>query len=213
VKVSKEIDDLLNVNEKIRSPSLNDKLFIGAEDWRMNACLSLYGDSTESYIKGYKEAADLLVESVATGEGTADFLIYPIVFLYRHYLELRLKSLLHDGNRLLNRYYKQKSVHSFSKLWSEVRKILVELWSNEEGDQLKAMDSLIEQFQTVDPNSTSFRYAKDLKGENSLKIGSRVLNLRNLAEVVKAMSTILDGSATAISVYQENKDEMQSDCW
>lgn len=210
--MSKEIDDLLNVNEKIRSPSLDDKLFIGAEDWRMNACLSLYSDPTESYIAGYKEAADLLVESVATGEGTADFLIYPIVFLYRHYLELRLKSLLHDGNRLLNRDYKQKSVHPFSKLWPEVKKILVELWPNEEDDQLKAMDSLIEQFQTVDPNSTSFRYAKDLKGENSLKIGSGVLNLRNLAEVVGAMSTILDGSATAISVYQENKNDMQSDC-
>ena len=206
--MSKEIDDLLNV--KIRSLSLDDKLFIAAEDWRMNACLNSY-DRTEFYIAGYKDAADLLVESVAKREGAADSLIFPIVFLYRHYLELRLKSLLDDGSRLLNLDYKQKSVHEFSKLWPEVRKILVKLWPNEEGDELEAMDSLIEQFEKVDPRSTSFRYPKDFQGNNSVKQDLPKVNLRNLAEVVERMSTILEGSALAISVYQENKNDMQSD--
>lgn len=212
MKVSKEIDDLLNV--KIRIPSLDDQLFIEAEDWRMNACLNSYHDPTELYIAGYKEAADLLVESVATHKGTADSLIFPIVFLYRHYLELRFKSLLHDGSRLLNLDYTPKAEHKFSNLWPKVRSILVELWPNEEGDQLKAMDSLIQQFETVDPGSTSFRYPKNLKNlknNNSLKLDLPRVNLRNLAEVVEAMSVILEGSALAISVYQENKNDMQSD--
>ena len=209
MKVSKEIDDLLNV--KIRIPSLDDQLFIEAEDWRMNACLNSYSDPTELYIAGYKEAADLLVESVATRKGTADSLIFTIVFLYRHYLELRLKSLLHDGNILLNIHYQQKSEHQLSKLWLEAREILVKLFPNEEGTQLKAMDSLIEQFKTVDPRSTSFRYPKDFERKNSLKLDSLRVNLLNLAEVVEAMSTILEGSALAISAYQENKNDMQSD--
>ncbi|MEM9509898.1 MAG: hypothetical protein AAGA16_19810 [Cyanobacteria bacterium P01_E01_bin.35] len=207
--MSKEIDDLLNV--KIRSLSLDDKLFIAAEDWRMNACLNSYHDPTELYIAGYKDAADLLVESVAKREGTADSLIFPIVFLYRHYLELRLKSLLHDGNILLDRDYRQKSEHQLSKLWLRAREILAELFPNEEGIQLEAMDSLIEQFEKVDPRSTSFRYPKDFKGNNSVKQDLPKVNLRNLAEVVEGMSTILEGSALAISVYQENKNDMQSD--
>ncbi len=94
--MSKEIDDFMN--SKIRSPRLNDKLFIEADDWRMNACLNMYHDPSELYVVGYKEAADSLVDSIANQKGSADSLIFPIVFLYRHYIEIRLKSLLHDGS-------------------------------------------------------------------------------------------------------------------
>ena len=209
--MSKEIDDLLN--GKIRSPSLDDKLFVEAEDWWMNACLDWYHDPTELYIVGYKEAADSLVDSIANRKGSADSLIFPIVFLYRHYVEIRLKSLLLDGNRLLDREHKQKSEHQLSKLWPKVRSILDELWPNEEGEDLKAMDSLIAQFEEVDPRSTTFRYPKDFDGNNSLKLDVPRVNLRNLAEVVGAMSIILEGSAGAISEYQGYKNDMQSDCW
>ncbi|MCL1119092.1 hypothetical protein N7V09_18820 [Shewanella seohaensis] len=209
--MSKEIDDLLN--GKIRSPSLGDKLFVEAEDWWMSACLNWYNDPTELYIVGYKKAADSLVDSIANRKGSADSLIFPIVFLYRHYVEIRLKSLLHDGNRLLDREHKQKSEHQLSKLWPKVRSILDELWPNEEGEDLKAMDSLIAQFEEVDPRSTTFRYPKDFDGNNSLKLDVPRVNLRNLAEVVGAMSIILEGAAGAISDYQGYKNGMQSDCW
>ena len=207
----KENDDILN--EKIRSPSLDDRLFKEAEEWWMNACLNWYHDPTELYIAGYKEAADLLVDSIANQKGSADSLIFPIVFLYRHYVEIRLKSLLHDGHRLLDREHKHKSEHQLSKLWPKVRSILDELWPNDEGEDLKAMDSLIAQFEEVDPRSTTFRYPKDFDGNNSLNLDTPRVNLRNLAEVVGAMSLILEGSACAISEYQGYKNDMQSDCW
>jgi len=209
--VSKEIDDLLD--EKIRSPSLDDKLFIEAEDWWMNACLNWYHDPTELYIIGYKEAADSLVDSIASRKGSADSLFFPIVFLYRHYVEIRLKSLLHDGGQLLDQKHNKEREHQLSKLWPKVRSILDELWPNEEGEDLKAMDSLIAQFEKVDPRSTTFRYPKDFDGSNSLKLDVPMVNLRNLAEVVGAMSIILEGSAGAISEYQGYKNDMQSDCW
>lgn len=209
--MSDEIDDLLN--GKIRSPRLDDQLFAEANDWWMNACLGWYHDPTELYIVGYKEAGDSLVSSVAERKGTADSLIFPIVFLYRHYIELRLKSLLRDGCRLLEQEYKQKSEHQLSKLWPKVRSILIELWPDGDKDELKAMDMLIDQFEQVDPRSTSFRYPKDFEGNNSLKIESPRVNLRNLKEVVGAMSIILEGSSSAISEYQGYKNDMQSDCW
>jgi hypothetical protein len=72
---------------------------------------------------------------------------------------------------------------------------------------------LIGQFEQVDPRSTSFRYPKDFEGNNSLKIESLRVNLRNLKEVVGAMSIIIEGSSAAISEYQGYKNDMQSDCW
>lgn len=192
---------------------MNDKLFVEAEDWWMNACLNWFHDPTEMYIIGYKEAADSLVDSIANRKGSADSLIFPIVFLYRHYVEIRIKSLLHDGSRLLDREYKQKSEHQLSKLWPKVRSILDELWPNDEVGDFKAMDSLIAQFEEVDPRSTTFRYPKDFEGNNSLKLDVPRVNLRNLAEVVGTMSIILEGSADAIAEYQGYKNDMQSDCW
>lgn len=209
--MSEDIDKLLN--KKLRSPRLDDKLFIEADDWWMNACLDWYNDPTEIYICGYKESADLLVENVSTRKGSADSLIFPIVFLYRHYIELRLKSLLHDGHRLLDRAHKPKAVHQLSKLWPQVRGILEELWPDGDSADLQAMDLLIEQFEEVDPRSTSFRYPKDLKGNNSVKLEQPKLNLRNLAEVMNSISIILEGSAGAISEYQGYKNDMESEQW
>lgn len=209
--MSDSIDDLLN--GKMRKLKVDDQLFVEAEDWWMNACLDWYPDPTELYVVGYKEAGDSLVDSVADRNGTADSLIFPIVFLYRHYIEIRLKSLLHDGHRLLDKEHKQKSEHQLSKLWPKVRDILVELWPDGNKDDLSAFDSLINQFEQVDPRSTTFRYPKDFDGNNSLKIDSPRVNLRNLKEVVGAMAIILEGSAAAISEYQGYKNDMQSDCW
>lgn len=196
----------------MRLPSTDDKLFIGADDWWMNACLDWYHDPSELYIVGYKEAADSLVETIACRKGTADTLIFPIVFLYRQYIELRLKSLLQDGRRLLDCEHKEKSEHRLSELLPHVRDILVELWPDGDIEQIKAVDSLIEQFEQVDPRSTSFRYPKDFAGNKSVNLDVPRVNLRNLSEVISAMSIILEGSATAISEYQGYKNDMQSGC-
>lgn len=209
--MSDNMDDLLN--GKMRKLKRDDQLFVEAEDWWMNACLNWYHDPTEIYIVGYKEAGDSLINSVADRSGTADSLIFPVVFLYRHYIELRLKALLHDGHRLLDQEHKEKPEHQLSNLWPKVRNILVELWPDGNKDDLAAFDSLIDQFERVDPRSTTFRYPKEFNEQKSLKIDSPRVNLRNLKEVVGAMANILEGSASAISEYQGYKDDMHNDCW
>ena len=196
------------VYSETRLPSTDDKLFAEASDWWMNACLDWSHDPSELYIVGYKDAADLLVKTVASGQGTADSLIFPIVFLYRHYIELRLKSLIEDGRRLLDHEYNHKSEHQLSKLWPPVKDILLEVFPDEDKKQYDAIDSLIEQFENVDPRSTSFRYPKDLSGNKSVNFDIPRVNLRNLFEVVRALSTILEGAATGISVYQGEKSAM-----
>lgn len=113
---------------------------------------------------------------------------------------------------MLNKVHKQKS-EQLPKLWPKVRDVLVELWPDENKDDLTVLDSLINQFATVDRRSTTFRYPQDFEGKNSLKMDSSRINLRNLKEVFGAMAIIFEGSAEAISEYQGNKNDMQSDCW
>ena len=201
-----KLDELLEKSRRV--PSVKDQLFVEAEDWWMNACLDWYHDPTELYIAGYKEAADLLVESIAKRKGTADSLIFPIVFLYRQYIELRLKSLLQDGKRLLDKEYRGEPEHSLGELWKQVKILLEEIFPDAEPEIDQAIESLILQFEKVDPRSTSFRYPKDLKGNNSLQIDTPRVNLRNLAEVLNSMFIILEGSSELIAEYQGDKMDM-----
>jgi hypothetical protein len=200
--MSDRIDELLS--KKIRVPNMNDQLFVDVDNWPMTARLDLYLNQSELYVAGYKEAADALIETVSVGKGTADSLVFPIIFLYRHYLELRLKSLLEEGRHLLGVDHKAKNEHDLFKLWSEVRSILEDIWPNGDQSDFDAINTLIVQFKQIDPRSTAFRYPNDMDGTRSVSLDVPRINLSNLSEVVGAMSSVLEGAAGAISEYQQN---------
>jgi len=77
-------------------------LFGAREDWQFNACMSVASvGSWIVYADSFKKAADRLVEHVARERGDLDFFILPIMFLYRHSLELQLKDLVLLSGALL----------------------------------------------------------------------------------------------------------------
>lgn len=197
---------------KIRLPYVEDKLFTEADDWWMNAYLDWYHDASELYIVGYKEAADTLVDSVNNRNGTVDSLVFPIVFLYRQYLELRLKSLLEDGRRLLDKPHEAKAEHRLSTLWQPTLEILLEVWPEGNREHLKIVGKRIAEFEKADLQSTSFRYPKDLTGNKSMKLEIPRLNLRNLSEVIGAMAIILEGASAGISEYLSSRQDMDCGC-
>ena len=48
----------------------------------------------DSYATGYKEAADAIMERIIADPAWIDTYLYPVMFLYRHYLELRMKEII-----------------------------------------------------------------------------------------------------------------------
>lgn len=73
-------------------PVEGDQAFVGHENGLNDA---LMANDVHSRLvlmtDGYKKAADLMVETTEDDDSTRDFLVYPIIFNYRHYLELSLK--------------------------------------------------------------------------------------------------------------------------
>lgn len=90
----KKFTDILE--EEFRWPKAGDKLILPGQSGQGAYLARHHGERIYRLINGYKLAADLLVEEVAAETWRKDVLIYPIVFCYRHYLELILKSLLDD---------------------------------------------------------------------------------------------------------------------
>ena len=98
-----------------------ESVFCGDADWQTNACLNWLNDPIELYATGYKEAGDRLVEFVLLNSRDQDFLIYPIVFLYRQYVELRLKEIIKEGLILLEEGNAFPKHHKIWELWCHAK--------------------------------------------------------------------------------------------
>lgn len=185
-------------------PSPNDKLFTSHEDWWNNACLNWSGYSWSLYAAGYKEAADLLVASVEQRTAGQDILVYPILFLYRQYLELEIKDTLQMARRLQGVSGENPMHHRIDQLWRELSKLLLVISPHDSVAELQEIGRMIEEFSKVDPGSMAFRYPVDRAGEPSLP-GITHINLRNVRDVIAKIAIILSGANSQVHEYLQCK--------
>jgi hypothetical protein len=112
----------------------------------------------------------------------------PIGFLYRHYLELRLKTIIGQGKKLLNRCPGFPEDHYLDLLWKTARKIIEEIYSEDPKETLEAVDESMVEFCNLDRHSFAFRYPFDRSGKRPLA-KLKLLNVRQLGEVMERIST------------------------
>ena len=190
----------------IPRPESGDVLFREAPHCRDNASVSFFGDGWELYASSYKDAGDSLGEKALEGSRPLDLVIFPIVFLYRHYLELRLKEMILSGSELATGRGEIKKEHRLDVLWQEVRKLLTDLWQNDTSTEIAAVENCIAEICRVDRESMGFRYPVDLNGKR-LIAGLEHVDVRNLRDVIRKIANFLDGSSSALSAHL---DEVRS---
>jgi hypothetical protein len=189
-----------------------EPIFCADDDWQENACLSWLNDPIELYAIGYKEAGDRIVEFVLKKAKDQDVLIYPIVFLYRQYVELRLKEIIREGRILLEDGNNFPTHHNIWDLWCTAKKIAFKAFQNEnEPPDLKYAEHAIKEFSLIDPDSFSFRYPTTKKGDPILD-GVTHINIHRLAMHTEELSKDLERINTGISFYRNLQREMWSSC-
>jgi hypothetical protein len=191
-------------------PKSGDMLFVAGDDWQNNACVNWAFDDLHLYARGYKLGADALVERIMESGHDQDFLVYPIVFLYRQYLELRMKSLIRDGRALDNQPPSFTTGHQLDKLWLECRIIIERVWPGQEVEAIQSVEDVIKQLSTIDPQSMTFRYPVDKKGNRLMPPGLRHINVRILAEVMNRTAMFLDSADQGVAVELENKQDFEA---
>lgn len=194
-------------------PSAEDRLFREDPDWSHNACLDLGGKGWESYATGYKEAADALVDRFLAKELGVDSLAYPIVFLYRHYLELSLKQILLTGRTLLHQTPDFEEIHGLDKLWSPCRQILKQIWPKESCSTWDNVGRLIHEFAKHDPAGMNFRYPLTTKSKAHLMKSRQPtlphlnrVGIRNLYKVMQRLHSFFEAHLTGIDIYLNAAD-------
>lgn len=154
-------------------------------------------DAMHLYRHGYKLAADMLCQK-ALDECSVHTLIFPILFLYRHYIELSLKETLHDASWFITDVRRTDPTHDLRTLWKKTRGVLPVVWPEAEPEQIDAVEACITEISEHDPQSMALRYPFDNK-ENPYLENLDSIDLQNLTEVMHRIANFLDclGEATA----------------
>jgi hypothetical protein len=176
------------------------------------------------YIIGYKEAGDLLFQHTLE-KGRQNVLVFPIIFSYRHYIELILKEIISNNWDYLGINKPFPKDHNIYELWKicresiqksdylidpqyaqskEYQKEIVQVYDSLE-DDLKI-------FAEIDPDSQRFRYPVNNKG-NPLGIDNKQLIAlyQNLPALVTRISYYLNGISTGIYTILQDKYKFLSE--
>jgi len=138
-----------------------------------------------------------------------DLVIFPTVFLYRQYLELRLKQLLIEASRLLEKSFVLPKRHRLDNLWFECKSLLKQIEPSITDQEVSALETCTIEFQTIDPLSMGFRYHVDTHDNPSLPPDLKYINIVNLAQVMAKIHSFLDAVYMTISVAIDQKQEME----
>lgn len=188
-----------------------EPIFSSDHDWHCNACLNWSDDTLELYIIGYKQAADNLVGQIVNGGRYQDALVFPICFLYRQYIELRLKEIIKSGRSLLDENGTFPQHHKIQHLWELAITIIKKVFSDKkEPLDLSIAAHVISEFSKLDPDSFAFRYPFDKTGKSTLDSISHI-NIRKVANYIDKFSDCIDSVSMGISVYLDHKREMVSE--
>ncbi len=105
---------------------------------------------------GFKKAADILADHISESWGGGDLVIYPIVYLYRHHLELSLKDIITRGNYLLDKPIPLKFDHSLNRLWNYCQTILPQIGIPTDIPEAKPFEDCLKQLDQVDFQANAF---------------------------------------------------------
>lgn len=176
------------------------------------------------YAAGYKEAANLICEQIINKRVLKKYaMIYPIIYLYRHYLELQFKNIISLTTKALslssmldNSYVETKSFsknHNLLELYSvcfdKLKIFAVKIGDpailNEEEDFLE-LKEIIQEFEEYDKSSQSFRYPIDRKNNSNLQKISTI-NIKNVYDIINKSTETFDGIEMWLDVQIDSINE------
>lgn len=202
---------------KSKKPKVQNKVF--SPSWPadgQNVVLNFMGNPEfefGAYAEAFHEAGKLLINQMPKG-GYSDLCACPIVFLYRHSIELYMKQIIITGNDLLVLSGKKPSIESFSSkmcahklmpLFPAVSKIIKSLtkeWSAIESH----FEERLQDFDAIDPSSFAFRYPTKKDGSAVLQTHF-VFSVRQFVDELDPVLDLFDDVVYELEVRWHDQTE------
>jgi len=180
------------LSQPTRWPSAGDVLFASSSTGRHTSIQQNPADRLRYMIDGYEQAAARLITEALRNPRDDERLVYPIVFLYRHLIELSLKELIETFGPRADVEPERKK-HGLAGLWKKYREICVKLEVADDDEAFPHMSAIVAEFDGVDPGSFNFRYHTDTAGR-PIDLKHKEIDLARLSDVMKGVANYFSGS-------------------
>ncbi|NYA15555.1 hypothetical protein [Serratia fonticola] len=187
-------------------------LLASDSDWHNNACLNYMPDHGTAYTEGYRQAAEILISHIDASGRDQDFLVYPVLFLYRHHIELLIKQIIGLALQLADepdKYQYKKDNHNLNTLWPLAQKLILEVDECYRPSDFKIVKEVVKELHHADERATDFRYARRNDGTRSLE-GIHYINTRRFGEKMGRVSDLLDAIDNGLQYLLDCKAEVNS---
>ena len=201
--------------EDVPWPSAADSLKEAGSDWASTVELGWAQGQEGLRADAFRAAASVLAETIASrglNRPEFDLLAYPLLFCWRHSLELQLKEVIGLALQVLDESGGEgEPHHRLGDLWAQCRELLSRVDERNGRGNAKDYDNagrIILQLDRLDPSGEHFRYAwakttkrmrpaATLPGVGSLAIDRMHVALMNASQFLHASSSYLNGLVTA----------------
>lgn len=183
-------------------PSMNRNIFVSANNKENESTISskFFRSKYYEYEIAYKKAAEAVIEKAI--ENRSLFLCvstYPIMFLYRQFLELYIKDILFQYDGEFNGKIEPYNKHDIYKLWKRLLQIVKEnivffpqqVEDTDFMDILCATDGYMEEIAIYDQNSMAFRYPDDKTHTQPFFPNEIPVDLINIKERLNELADML----------------------
>jgi len=172
-------------------------------------------DSWSIYADGFRRAAELLIANVkSTYERNT--VIFPILALYRQYVELTLKEIIAYG-QYLDTHDVRQGGHDLKNLWTAAKSYIRKHYQGFEKTQLDRIEQVVCELHELDPTSEATRYpfvkSKVAPGGQAPSVSYDMdpINLDMLAEKIRELGDMLHDVTNFLSVCQDLEAEFRAD--
>jgi hypothetical protein len=196
-------------------PSSTDKLFQEESDTSNGAWMKNPANKFFLYSEGYLIAANMIYESIKDSSYRQNTLVYPMIFNYRQFIELRLKELTIMGNKYLDRDKDFEETHKLKRLWDNYRNEIITGITEIEQATLDNVERLIEEFEAEDPQSMNYRYPvqklKNGEGSRQESLSRDTLDLKNFKATIDKLIYFFEWQWDLITHTQDMKNDQLAD--
>lgn len=188
----------ISLNLDYRWPKKGDRLLRRSDDWDRAVTFSDQPVARHVFIwGGYMRAGSALIDACQRDPSSRHELVYPILFSYRHGIEMAMKWIVSRFGRYVGVPAPMPD-HNLWQLWQSCKTVIIGI-GGEDG-AIETVEKLVKEFHDLDKSALAFRYSVNKNGA-FIRLPDVPVDLANLRDVMIAVGHFFDGADAQLDAY------------
>lgn len=192
-------------------PRLGDSLLRRVINWDNAVAFSDYfAERHALMLKGYFRAGQVFFDQCLKNKHEKHILLYPILFCYRHALEMAIKDIVGSYGHHYG-VSEPELNHNLWHIWESCKAIFSQIDVEGVADSTSTVEKLVNEFQYLeDERPEAFRYPEKRDG-NLIQLPNVAIDLVNLRDVMERLENFLSWADEHLGHLCSASDDIPDD--